>query len=236
MSRRIFIVDDNPTDLMLTSYVLEREGYKVFIYSDPTVFLKEFPRLSIDALILDIEMPGSSGLDVLRAIKEKVSEKNIKVMMLTGRNEMDDVMTAVVYGAKDYCVKPLDPQLFVTKTHKLLGDDPEKAKWQQASLRNSDVSRKINADYEGSLLTISEVELQFISPWALMPGSPMNIHLKALEDFDIKELPVVVEKVQKAPSGSAYIVTAQIVGLKETELGKLRVLSFRLNKLSRLEA
>lgn len=235
MSRRIFIVDDNPTDLMLTSYVLEREGYKVFTYSDPVVFLKEFPRLSIDALILDIEMPGMTGLDVLLAIKDKVSEKNIKVMMLTGRNEMDDVMTSVVLGAKDYCVKPLDPQLFVTKTHKLLGDDPEKAKWQQAPLRNSDVSRKINAFYEGSLLTISEMELQFLSPWALMPGSPMNIQLKALEEFDIKELPVVVEKVQKAPSGSLYLITAQIVGLKENDLGKLRVLSFRLNKLSRLE-
>lgn len=235
MSKKIFIVDDNPTDLKLTSYVLEREGYQVQTYSDPELFLKEFPRLTMDALILDIEMPVLSGLDVLSKISAKIFEKNIKVMMLTGRNEMGDVITAVSLGARDYSIKPLDPLLFVTKTHKLLGDDPEKAKWQQASLRNSEVSRQMSANYSGSLLTISELEIQFVSPWAVLPGSPMKLQLQALKDLEIEEIPVIVEKSQRAPDGVSYVLTAKIVGLKEAELTKIRVLSFRLNKLQKLE-
>lgn len=233
MGRKIIIVDDNPVDLKLTSYVLEREGYEVATFGDPDEFLQEFPKLKCDALVLDIEMPKKSGIEVLRKISKQVADKNIKVMMLTGRNEMADVVTAVSFGARDYSIKPLDPLLFVSKTHKLLGDDPEKAKWQQAPLRNSDVPREMTANFQGNLLTISEVEIQFISPWAILPGSPMKLQLAALKEFEIEEIPVVVGSSLKAPDGISYIITAQIVGLKEGDLSKIRVLSFRLNKIKR---
>ncbi len=114
----ILVVDDNPTAIELVAEVLEPEGFEVIPCEDPAeaVTLAE----GADAIILDVMMPGISGFDLLRRLREEPGLAHLPVLMLSALGEGDDRANGLEHGADDYLGKPFHSRELVLRIRKLL--------------------------------------------------------------------------------------------------------------------
>jgi signal transduction histidine kinase len=102
----VLVVDDNPRNLQLMSAMLNQEGYKLYITNSGENALTFLGQTLPDLILLDVMMPGMSGFEVCRKIKSQSRYKNIPVIFLTARNEVEDIVEGFEAGAVDYIVKP----------------------------------------------------------------------------------------------------------------------------------
>jgi CheY-like chemotaxis protein len=115
----ILVVDDLPANRDLMVRRLERSGFKVLSAASGPEALDLVGRGSVDMVLLDIMMPGMTGLDVLRTLRATRSQAALPVLMVTARTDSDDVVQALSLGANDYITKPVDYPVAVEriKTH-----------------------------------------------------------------------------------------------------------------------
>ena len=105
--KRIFIVDDDPDIRKMLSLILRSAEYEIVGQaSDGVDILKKIMLATPSVILLDINMPGTSGLDVLEEILKTYS--HIKVVMISGSSSSADVQTAITRGAAGYIVKPFN--------------------------------------------------------------------------------------------------------------------------------
>ncbi|MCB9761076.1 MAG: response regulator [Alphaproteobacteria bacterium] len=105
----VLVVDDDPSLAELVSRKLQENFYKVTVCTKGREALKLLGEdESIDVLLLDLTMPGVSGLEVLWRIREKRSSTELPIIMLTGKTHSHDVIGALELGANDYLSKPVD--------------------------------------------------------------------------------------------------------------------------------
>ncbi len=106
--RTLLVVDDNPANRDLLSRRLERKGFRVIVAEDGQRALDILATSRVDLVLLDVMMPGLSGLDVLRKVRETQPPSALPVVMVTAKAESDDVVEALEAGANDYVTKPID--------------------------------------------------------------------------------------------------------------------------------
>jgi CheY-like chemotaxis protein len=105
---RILVVDDEPDIVNLARRILEKEGYSVTSASDGDEALGVLERERIDLVLLDIVMPGKSGLEVCKIIKEQPKTRNIPVVMFNALGREVDRKLASWAGADAHLTKPFD--------------------------------------------------------------------------------------------------------------------------------
>jgi two-component system, OmpR family, alkaline phosphatase synthesis response regulator PhoP len=107
-SARILVVDDDPEIVTMLSARLTKRGYKVSTASDGhkaiEITKKELP----DIVLLDVMMPGKSGWEVARAIKQDPTTHAIKIVMVSAIGEKTNEITAPIYGADAHVDKPFE--------------------------------------------------------------------------------------------------------------------------------
>ncbi len=104
----VLVVDDLPANVELMARRLERSGLEVHTASNGPEALKLLERRTVDLVLLDIMMPGMTGLDVLRKIRETWSAAVLPVIMVTAKTDSQDHVEALGLGANDYVTKPVD--------------------------------------------------------------------------------------------------------------------------------
>jgi len=107
-TNKVLIVDDNALNRDMLARRLERKGYKVIVAASAREALERINEEELDLVLLDIEMPEISGLEALRKIRELHSANELPVIMVTARNQSDDIVKALSMGANDYVTKPVD--------------------------------------------------------------------------------------------------------------------------------
>jgi sigma-B regulation protein RsbU (phosphoserine phosphatase) len=105
---RILVVDDTPANREMLSRRLLRHGYEVDTAPDGESALRMLDEHPFDLVLLDVMMPGVSGLDVLRTVRRSRPSTELPVIMATARDASHDVVEALELGASDYVTKPLD--------------------------------------------------------------------------------------------------------------------------------
>ncbi len=113
---RILVVDDEPTVREVVVHYLERDGFVVHQLDRGDLVDEAINTFQPDLIVLDIMLPGLSGLDVLRAI----GPNKIPVIMLTARVEEADRVLGLELGADDYVTKPFSPRELVARVHTVL--------------------------------------------------------------------------------------------------------------------
>ena len=104
----VLVADDDIEILSLVTRQVRRLDVQVFEVSDGEEALKAARRERPDVVILDVMMPGMSGWEVCRAVREDPTLEKTGVLMLTGIGERLNEMTSPLYGADDYLDKPFD--------------------------------------------------------------------------------------------------------------------------------
>jgi DNA-binding response OmpR family regulator len=105
MSKKILFVEDDENFFNVFSVPLRMKGYDVVHVADGAVAMEKALLEKPDLVLLDIILPGMSGLDILKELKENVDTKNVKIIMLTNFGNDENVSKAMEYGADDYLMK-----------------------------------------------------------------------------------------------------------------------------------
>lgn len=104
VKRRILVVEDEESLVTGLEYALGKEGYDVDVARDGRVALEMLATSAPDLVLLDVMLPGRSGLDVLKSLRR--DGRTVPVMLLTARNGEADVVQGLDLGADDYITKP----------------------------------------------------------------------------------------------------------------------------------
>ena len=104
----LLIVDDIAENRDVLSRRLGRRGYLIETAEDGQSALDIIASRPIDLVLLDVMMPGISGLEVLKEIRKSQSRLELPVIMVTALNESFDAVEALSIGANDYITKPID--------------------------------------------------------------------------------------------------------------------------------
>lgn len=114
---KLLLVDDDADLLSVTRFALQQAGFLVVAAGTAKEALETFGRELPDLVLLDINLPGGSGFDVCREIRR---QSQVPIMMLTVRNEEEDLVQALGLGADDYLTKPFSPRTLVARVRALL--------------------------------------------------------------------------------------------------------------------
>lgn len=125
---RILVVEDEEDIAHMIKLQGELAGYKVIVEADGLNGYRIAEKEKPDLVLLDIMLPGQSGLDVCRKIKNNPDLKGIPVIMISAKSEELDVVLGLELGADDYIAKPFSPKILFSRIKAVLrrGKDPEK--------------------------------------------------------------------------------------------------------------
>jgi two-component system, OmpR family, phosphate regulon response regulator PhoB len=116
----ILVVDDEPDISALVAYHLARESYRVRTAASGPEALRALEAEVPDLVVLDLMLPGASGLEVLREIRRQEAWRDLPVILLTARREESDRLEGLRLGADDYVSKPFSPQEVVLRVGAVL--------------------------------------------------------------------------------------------------------------------
>lgn len=109
---KILIAEDDEKIARLEKDYLESNGYETEIIYDGSRVIPELKSRAYDLVLLDIMLPGCSGYDICRTIRDEI---DIPILMVTARAEAVDVIRGLGLGADDYITKPFDPSQLVAR-------------------------------------------------------------------------------------------------------------------------
>jgi two-component system, OmpR family, phosphate regulon response regulator PhoB len=116
----VLVVDDDPDVCDLVTYKLEQSGFDVRRASDGDAALREVAKKVPDLVLLDVMMPGVSGLEVLERWRLDETTAAMPVIMLTAKAQENDVERGFELGADDYVIKPFSPRELVRRVTAVL--------------------------------------------------------------------------------------------------------------------
>lgn len=120
MADFVMVIEDEKEIRDLIRYNLEKSGFRVSCADDGEEGLQRVFASRPDALVLDLMLPGRSGLEVLREIRSESMTRDLPVVVLTARGAEMDKLLGFEHGADDYMTKPFSPRELVARLNALL--------------------------------------------------------------------------------------------------------------------
>jgi two-component system, OmpR family, response regulator RegX3 len=155
-SSRILVVDDEPSVRESVGYALEQEGFKVTLAADGEEAEEHLGDDNFDLLVIDIMMPGKSGLDICREVR---AQSPVPIILLTAKDAEVDKVVGLEVGADDYVTKPFS-------VRELLGRI-------RAQLRRRELDRSAGA--EGTAIEAGPVSIDLARHLVSVRGEPINL-------------------------------------------------------------
>ena len=117
---RVLVVDDESDVTELLEYKLEQEGYRVATLNDPLACIAKVREFEPELVLLDIMMPELSGIQLCRIIRADPITKEIPIIFLSARGEVEDRIKGLEAGAEDYISKPFNTNELLLRISKML--------------------------------------------------------------------------------------------------------------------
>ena len=117
--QKILLVDDSKTELHVLSELLGKKGYQVRTAENGEEAMKRLAEAKPDLILMDVVMPGTNGFQLTRSITRDPRFADVPVIMCTSKNQETDRVWGLRQGARDYVVKPVDPEDLMAKIQAL---------------------------------------------------------------------------------------------------------------------
>jgi len=192
----ILAVDDQPTNLKLISTILNKE-YSLSVANSGKMALGILEKIRPDLILLDIMMPGMDGFEVCKRIKETEANKDIPIIFLTAKSDIDSIVEGFKHGAVDYITKPFNTKEMQVriKNHINLADAKKRILHQKKEIEeysnqlvkfNSELSR-INTEKD-KFFSILAHDLKspfvgFMGLSKIISKETQNLSLTEIKDF-----------------------------------------------------
>jgi len=121
MAKKILIIDDNESNRMLMSDILQYRGYEVMEAEDGSKGINMAQQLKPDLILLDMQMPGIDGFTATNMLKSDPLTKGIKIIVVTSLAMKGDKEKIMSLGVDDYIAKPIDTRQFPVLVEKYIG-------------------------------------------------------------------------------------------------------------------
>lgn len=221
---RVLVVEDEESFSDALSYMLRKEGFEVAIAATGPDALTEFDRNGADILLLDLMLPGLSGTEVCRTIRQR---SNVPIIMVTARDAEIDKVVGLEIGADDYVTKPYSPRELVARVRAVLRRRTEPEELSPTALEagpvRMDVDRHtVTVSGLNVSLPLKEFELLEMllrnAGRVLTRGQLIDRIWGADYVGDTKTLDVHVKrlraKIEPEPGAPQYLVTVRGLGYK----------------------
>ena len=109
MAKKVLVIEDDAHIADLLRLYLEKDGFEVYHAPDGGKGISEFERISPDLVLLDIMLPGTDGLEILKKLRANPKYKKLPIIMLTAKSTEYDKVIGFDLGADDYITKPFNP-------------------------------------------------------------------------------------------------------------------------------
>ena len=221
---RILLVEDEDSFSDPLSYLLRKEGYDVSVADTGPAALEDFDRSGADLVLLDLMLPGLSGMDVCRALRHRSS---VPVIMLTAKDGEIDKVVGLEIGADDYVTKPYSSRELLARIKAVLrrGQDPEElmpATLESGPVRMDVERHVVTVNRQDVALPLKEFELLEM---LLRNAGRVMTRIQLIDrvwgsDYvgDTKTLDVHIKrlraKVEADPANPRHILTVRGLGYK----------------------
>jgi DNA-binding response OmpR family regulator len=223
--KKVLVVDDDAKTVELVKLYLNRDGYRVITAGDGNDALRLARENHPDLIVLDLMLPGMSGLEVCRVLRE---ESDVPIIMLTALTTDDDRLKGLELGADDYVTKPFSPRELAARVRAVLRRLPGERgpeKIEHGALLVDFL--KHEAFVEGKSLNLTPIEFKLLGALVKEPGrvfSRAQIIDKALgHDFNGFDRTIDVHilklrrKLEPDPHHPRYLKTVYGAGYKLLE-------------------
>jgi two-component system phosphate regulon response regulator PhoB len=191
---RILIVEDERGLTQSLSWYFNREGYETHVAHDGIEGLRKAQTMLPDAVLLDIMLPGMSGLDVCRELRAGEKTRDIPIIMITAKSEETDQVVGYSLGADDYVAKPFSNKILLHKVKALLrrvegsGEPGDVSEHQGVKIDR--VRHRVTV--KGEPLDLTPTEFRLLECLVRQPGRAFSRH--QLMDTAIGEGSIVLER------------------------------------------
>lgn len=222
MRARVLVVDDDPALAEMLTIVLRGEGFDAGVVRDGARAVDMFRELKPDLVLLDLMLPGMSGLDVCKQIR---AESGVPIIMLTAKTDTVDVVLGLESGADDYVMKPFKPKELTARIRARLRRTDVGAAAER--LRVADVEIDVlghQVTRDGELIPLTPLEFDLLVALARKPRQVFTreVLLEQVWGYrhaaDTRLVNVHVQrlrsKIEKDPERPEVVVTVRGVGYK----------------------
>jgi len=225
MTGRVLLVDDERDILDPLAYALEREGFDVTSSMDGLEALERAREGTFDVLVLDVMLPGMSGIDVCRTLR---GESDVPIVMLTARDAEVDRVLGLELGADDYVTKPFSTAELVSRIRAILRRrELDRASRPGSEIRVGGIAIDLarhEVQIDGSPVTLTPSEFRLL---LLLAEEPERAFTRAQIMEHLWQTPYVGDaracdahvsnlrrKIERDPTHPERLVTVREVGYK----------------------
>jgi two-component system phosphate regulon response regulator PhoB len=205
VAERVLVVDDEPDIVALVAYHLAKSGYTVSTATSGHEGLAVARRDKPSIVVLDLMLPGLSGLEVMEELRADSATSSIAVLMLTARREESDRIKGLSLGADDYLTKPFSPQELVLRVGAILrrvkaGREKSENVKQIGPLRIDSTEHRVTVDGREIELTPTEFKLLLLLAERKGRVQPRNLLLEivweAAPDIQTRTVDMHVQRLR----------------------------------------
>jgi two-component system phosphate regulon response regulator OmpR len=216
----LLVVDDDTRIRALLNRYLSENGFRVTVAADGAEARRKLAGLDFDLIIMDVMMPGESGIDVTKDLR---IIKNVPIIMLTALAESDSRIAGLEAGADDYLPKPFDPRELVLRINNILRrnastDAPKIEQVMFGPYTFSLTRRELKKATEVVRLTDREQEIMLL--FAKRAGDTIPRHELIGNDVEVGERTIDVQinrlrrKIEDDPSNPVWLQTVRGIGYR----------------------
>ncbi len=219
---RILVVDDQISIQKLIEGILHSRGHHVTCVANAIDALDKLENFPFDLVITDIMMPnGVTGFELTRNIRKSEKYGTLPIIMITGRRESRDVEKGIEAGTDDYIIKPVDPDILLSKIDSLL----TKVANPKSTFQSATVSEVAKWDTKTEIIKISEVGLTLKSELSALVGSKVKIQSPLFDEIGIPtpNLRVIGCKPISHDPNTLFTIELHYIGVPEKSLQPLRL-------------
>lgn len=216
----LLVVDDDTRIRELLSRYLAEQGFRITVAADAADARRKLEGLRFDLIILDVMMPGESGLSLTESLYK---DKTTPVILLTAKAEAESRIAGLEAGADDYLSKPFDPRELVLRINNILrrNASPDAPKIEQVMFGPytfSILRKELRKAAEPIRLTDREQEIMLL--FALRAGDTIPRHELIGSDAEVGERTIDVQinrlrrKIEDDPANPIYLQTVRGIGYR----------------------
>lgn len=218
-AQHILVVDDDDRIRTLLKKYLTRSGYRVTASASAGGARKLMTTFDFDLAVLDIMMPGESGLDFLASLR--AAGKRVPVLLLTARGETSDRIEGLKRGADDYLAKPFEPEELLLRLEAILRRTHVEPPPEEVEMSGLVFNAKRGELTSGARrVRLTEAELQLLSMLASKAGEPVSREELASKSPNSTERSIDVQvtrlrrKIEPDPRQPVHIQTVRGIGYR----------------------
>lgn len=216
----LLIVDDDTRIRELLFRYLVEQGFRVTTAADAAEARRRLEGIDFDLLVVDVMMPGESGIALTRSLRE---DKKVPILMLTALSESPDRINGLEAGADDYLPKPFEPRELVLRINNILkrSGQPAVPKIEQIVFGPfTYVIARRELKKAGEIVRLTDREREIMTIFAERPGETIPRHELVGGDMEVGERTIDVQinrlrrKIEADPSNPLWLQTVRGIGYR----------------------